>query len=145
MVYEIDPAITKRSKHRNISKGHSQQTSAWTKTTNVDAVASQQPSKHLPPKEEHKIRQLSLSPSLHEDSSSPSDCNQDQEVFSEASEETPFEGRTPDSDATDLHPSSPTEDFSSYVQMVARMAKSLKLDIEQLPPPTEDLVFGNIN
>ncbi|XP_078245250.1 uncharacterized protein LOC144587803 [Pogona vitticeps] len=70
------------------------------------------------------------------------------------SEETPSErpklddlplGETVGSDTGDPHESSPSEDFSSYSQMLARLAKALKLRMDEPPPPEEDLIFGDIN
>ena len=70
---------------------------------------------------------------------------QEEDIMSEATLDTRVAGEPLESDAADTHPSSPSEDFSSYVQMVSRMAKTLKMDTEQSPPPAEDLVFGDIN
>ena len=55
------------------------------------------------------------------------------------------EGEVFGSDTGDPHASSPSEDFSSYSQMLSRLAKSLKLEVDQSTPPAEDLIFGDIN
>ena len=47
--------------------------------------------------------------------------------------------------AADIHPSSPSEDFSSYSQMVSRMATTLRLEIEKSLAHEDDLIFGDIN
>ena len=52
---------------------------------------------------------------------------------------------TPPSDVGENHPPSPSEDFTSYSQLVMRMAKSLQLDIEEPPAQKKDLVFDDLN
>ncbi|XP_078232770.1 uncharacterized protein LOC144583211 [Pogona vitticeps] len=61
---------------------------------------------------------------------------------------TPHElpvGETVESDTGNPHDSSPSEDFSSYAQMLSRLAKTLKLRVDEPAPPEEDLIFGDIN
>ena len=70
---------------------------------------------------------------------------QEEELTSEASLETPLPAEPLGSDAADIHPSSPSEDFSSYTQMVSCMASTLKLETEKLPSREDDLIFGDIN
>uniref|UniRef100_A0ABM5FAT3 Uncharacterized protein n=1 Tax=Pogona vitticeps TaxID=103695 RepID=A0ABM5FAT3_9SAUR len=53
-------------------------------------------------------------------------------------------GETVESDTGDPHDPSPSEDFSSYSQMLSRLAKTLKLRVDEPPPPEEDLIFGDI-
>ncbi|XP_078246160.1 uncharacterized protein LOC144588055 [Pogona vitticeps] len=53
-------------------------------------------------------------------------------------------GETVESDTGDPHDPSPSEDFSSYSQMLSRLAKTLKLPVDEPPPPEEDLIFGDI-
>ena len=60
--------------------------------------------------------------------------NQDEEVFSPLQVQSPVEEDSFESDTGNPHPSSPSEDFSSYTQMVTRMANVLKMQT-QLPPP----------
>ena len=50
----------------------------------------------------------------------------------------------PPSNAIDNHPPSPSEDFTSYSQMISRMAKSLQLHIKEPPSPEADLIFNDI-
>ena len=64
---------------------------------------------------------------------------------SDVSQESPSNLPTPSSDVTENHPPSPSEDFTSYSQLVLRMAKSLQLDIEESPPQRQDLVFDDLN
>ncbi|XP_078243361.1 uncharacterized protein LOC144587247 [Pogona vitticeps] len=63
---------------------------------------------------------------------------------SEVSLEVPIPGEPLPPEAANLKPSSPSEDFSSYTQMVGRMAQALKLAIEQSPRREENLIFGDI-
>ena len=70
---------------------------------------------------------------------------QDQDFPSEVSSESPSNLPTPDSDVADVHPPSPSKDSTSYSKFILCMAKSLELDIEQPPPPKQDLVFNDIN
>ena len=44
-----------------------------------------------------------------------------------------------------MHPPSPSEDFTSYLQLIICMAKSLELNIDQPLPPKHDQVFEDIN
>ena len=53
-------------------------------------------------------------------------------------------GDVVESDTGDPHAASPSEDFSSYSQMLARLAKVLKLQMDAPAPPEEDLIFGDI-
>ena len=76
---------------------------------------------HLPSNSEQEQR---LSTSI---------SDQEEDILSEASGETPVGEDPLESDAGDPHPSSPSDDFTSYVQMI-----SLKMHTEQPPPPTED-------
>ena len=55
------------------------------------------------------------------------------------------EGEVVGSDTADPHALSPSEDFSSYSQMLSRLARALKLEVDQPTPPGEDLIFGDIN
>ena len=102
-----------------------QQTSTQAKQKRKDS--------HLPP------------PSEQEEIFSSVFSGQEDEVFSPAPAETPVDAESFESDAGDPHPSSPSEDFSSYVEMISRMAKTLKMQTEQPPPPLEDLIFGDID
>lgn len=52
---------------------------------------------------------------------------------------------TPDSDIADKHPASPSEDYKSYSQLIARIAKVLNLAVAQLPPQDEDHVYEDVN
>ncbi|XP_078242567.1 uncharacterized protein LOC144587084 [Pogona vitticeps] len=74
-----------------------------------------------------------------EDSSDVEDDNE-----SEVSLDVPIPGEPLPPEAANLKPSSPSEDFSSYTQMVARMAQALKLAVEQSPRREENLIFGDI-
>uniref|UniRef100_A0ABM5G2Q2 Uncharacterized protein n=1 Tax=Pogona vitticeps TaxID=103695 RepID=A0ABM5G2Q2_9SAUR len=59
------------------------------------------------------------------------------------SDELPV-GETVKSDTGDPHDSFPSEDFSSYSQMLSRLAKTLKLRVDEPAPPEEHLIFGDI-
>ena len=50
---------------------------------------------------------------------------------------------TLDLDVGDLR--SPSQDCTSYSQIISWMAKSLQLNVEYPPPPKQDLVFDDIN
>ncbi|XP_072857659.2 uncharacterized protein LOC140707569 [Pogona vitticeps] len=54
------------------------------------------------------------------------------------------EGETVESDTGNPHDSSPSEDFTSYSQMLSRLAKTLKIRVDEPTPPEEDLIFGDI-
>ena len=94
----------------------------------------------------HSSRKSSC-PVRSEQEQPPFSCisEQEEDALSQALGETLGGGDPLESDVADNHSSSPSEDFSSYVQMVSRMAKTLKMNTEQPPAPTEDLIFGDIN
>nr|XP_020642244.1 formin-like protein 7 [Pogona vitticeps] len=54
------------------------------------------------------------------------------------------EGETVESDIGNPHDSFPSEDFTSYAQMLSRLAKTLKIPVDEPTPPEEDLIFGDI-
>ncbi|XP_072854300.2 uncharacterized protein LOC140706761, partial [Pogona vitticeps] len=68
----------------------------------------------------------------------------DQELPPQPAQGTLPEGEVVGCDIGDANASSPSEDFSSYSQMLTRPAHALKLEIDQPTPPTENLIFGDI-
>ena len=72
-----------------------------------------------------KSSQLIPLPPLDVDTTSSSPSTSDHKLKSDSSDESPGNIPTPSPDAIDNHPSSPSEDFTSYSQLISRMAKSL--------------------
>ncbi|XP_078234349.1 uncharacterized protein LOC144583721 [Pogona vitticeps] len=108
------------------------------------------PGKPLPPKPSKPTEGIPqpVAPRLLEDEDDPdsvSSSDQEDEGTSDASLETPVPAEPLGSDAADIHPSSPSEDFSSYPQMVARMAATLRMEVEKSPSREDDLIFGDIH
>ncbi|XP_078235549.1 uncharacterized protein LOC144584086 [Pogona vitticeps] len=100
-----------------------------------------------PPKPTEGIPQP-VAPRLLEEEDAPdsvSSSEHEDEGTSDASLETPVPAEPLGSDAADIHPSSPSEDFSSYPQMVARMAATLRMEVEKSPSREDDLIFGDIH
>ena len=84
-------------------------------------------------------------PSEEDDQLCEVSSNQDEEVFSPLQAQSPAEADSFESDTGNPHPSSPSEDFSSYSQMVTRMASVLKMQRQLPSPPTVDPIFGDID
>ena len=84
-------------------------------------------------------------PSEEDDQLCEVSSNQDEEVFSPSQAQSPVEADSFESDTGNPHPSSPSEDFSSYSQMVTRMVNVLKMQTKLPHPPTDDPIFGDID
>ena len=59
--------------------------------------------------------------------------------------ESPPNLPTPDSDVADVNPSSPSEDFLSYSQLVLHIVKVMDLDVQQPVQSKSNKVYEDID
>ncbi|XP_078233615.1 uncharacterized protein LOC144583550 [Pogona vitticeps] len=154
--YSYSSSSRSRSPRRTPSPNRPSETGSGKPTAPTDAPTAppvappRRPAEECPPAPKKtpsgpKVPRPPSSP-YHSEEEHPGEesSGAEDDTESEVSLEVPIPGEPLPPEAANLKPSSPSEDFSSYTQMVGRMAQALKLAIEQSPRREENLIFGDI-